>query len=731
MSQPPEILLDDDALKIIEARHHDPFGYLGTHLQDDGSVKFRTFQSRATSVKVSLPESDEIIPTVRIHEAGLYEATLPNDSWKKPYELIIESENGDVTHTVDPYSFGLLLGDQDMHYFCEGKHWRLYDILGSHLRTIDGVSGILFAVWAPNAQRVSVVGDFNNWDGRANPMRCRLESGIWEIFVPGVGLNAHYKFEVRGAHGGIVTKSDPFAFFSQNGIQTASLTWDYNRYQWGDGEWMMRRAMQNPYHEAVSIYEVHLGSWRHKEGGRWLTYLELAEQLIPYVKDLGFTHIELMPVSEFPFDGSWGYQVGGYFAPTSRYGNPDDFREFVDLCHEANIGVIVDWVPAHFPKDAHGLARFDGTALYEHADPRQGEHMDWGTLIFNFGRNEVRNFLVSNALFWLEQYHIDGIRVDAVASMLYLDYSREHGQWVPNANGGRENLDAIYFMKELNQQCYAQHPGVMMIAEESTSWPGVSRSVATGGLGFGFKWNMGWMNDSLRYISKEPIHRKYHHGQATFSMLYAYDENFMLVLSHDEVVHGKGSMLEKMPGDRWQKFANLRMFLAWMWMHPGKKLLFMGIEIGQWREWSHERQLDWEVLFGEEHRNLQLLIGDLNRLYTGKPALHARDHDSSGFFWLDANDAEGSVFAFLRSAPDGSKCYAVVNATPVLRTGYRLGVAEGGLYKELLNTDSAIYSGSNAGNGEGLVAQALPWQGQPWSVVVTLPPLATIVLERA
>jgi 1,4-alpha-glucan branching enzyme len=730
MPPPAPSDLCEDAWKIIEARHFDPFSYLGPHQEKDGSVRVRTFQPYATSVKVTLRCLDEAIDAVQLHPSGLYEATLPASAWQQPYDLIVQDPEGEINRTADPYSYGLLLGDQDMHYFREGTHWRLYDVLGAHPRTLDGVSGVQFSVWAPNAQRVSVVGDFNQWDGRVHSMRCRIESGIWEIFAPGVGLNAHYKFEVRGANGALFSKSDPFAFFSQNGAQTASLTWDFHSYQWSDSEWMQKRRRYDPYHEAVSIYELHLGSWKRKEGSRWLTYLELADQLIPYVKELGFTHIELMPVSEYPFDGSWGYQVGGYFAPTSRYGNPDDFREFVDRCHQAGLGVLIDWVPAHFPKDAHGLARFDGTALYEHADPRQGEHTDWGTLIFNFGRNEVRNFLVANALFWLEQYHIDGIRVDAVASMLYLDYSRKQGQWVPNAFGGRENLDAMHFMRELNLQCYSQHPGVMVMAEESTSWGGVSRPVSSGGLGFGFKWNMGWMNDSLRYISKEPVHRKHHHGEATFSMLYAYDENFVLVLSHDEVVHGKGSMLDKMPGDRWQKFANLRMFFAWMWTHPGKKLLFMGCEIGQWREWSHERALDWEVLFGAEHRGLQKLVGDLNKLYLSRPSLHQLDHEPAGFAWLDANDGANSVFAYMRMDREGERSYVVVNATPVPRQGYRLGVAALGQYYEVLNSDSTIYGGSNLGNGLGLQAEAMSWQGQPNSVVMTLPPLAVVVLTK-
>ena len=618
--------------------------------------------------------------------------------------------------------------DQDIYFFREGTHQRLWEVLGAHLTP----EGCHFSVWAPNARDVSVVGDWNGWDGRVHPMQMRGESGVWELFVPGVKENAHYKFELHDQHGHLRVKSDPMAVYGQHGEATASLTFDLKRYRWSDGEWMQRRSQVDLYHSPMSIYEVHPGSWKRNmnDGGRWLSYRELADDLIPYVKGLGFTHIELMGIAEHPFDGSWGYQVTGYYAPTSRFGNPDEFREFVDRCHQNGLGVILDWVPGHFPKDDHGLAKFDGSALYEHADPRQGEHMDWGTLIFNYGRTEVKNFLVANALYWLDQFHIDGLRVDAVASMLYLDYSRNAGEWVPNYLGGRENLDAIAFMRELNSVCYANHPGTTIIAEESTAWGGVSRPVSTGGLGFGFKWNMGWMNDSLRYMQKEPVYRKYHHGEASFSMIYAYDENFILVLSHDEVVHGKGSLINKMPGDRWQKFANLRMFLAWMWMHPGKKLLFMGGEFGQWNEWKHDASLDWHLFLGEEHSGLQRLVKDLNHLYTGRQALHAWDHEAGGFFWLDSNDAEGSVFAFARTSPDGDKVYVLVNATPVPRKGYRVGIADAGSYRELLNTDAVSYAGSGVSAGLGFQAQEMPWQGQPWSIVVDLPPLGVLVLGR-
>jgi 1,4-alpha-glucan branching enzyme len=723
--------LDEHARRILEASHADPFSYLGPHLSPDGKAVVRAIQPLAHTLSVVLKQTGETFVGDLLHPNGLFEVALPSRVWGQPYEISWLTQEGKTHQHADPYSFGLCLGDQDMHYFREGRHWNLYEILGAHRRTFNGVEGMLFAVWAPNAKRVSVVGDFNAWDGRVNPMRLRMEAGIWELFLPDIGSHAHYKFELIGPDGALFNKSDPFAFYSQHGPQTASLTWDFHHYRWSDDAWMTQRKDRDLYREPMSIYEVHLGSWKRKEGDRMLTYRELGDELIPYAKDLGFTHLELMPVSEFPFDGSWGYQVGGYFAPTSRHGNPDEFREFVDRCHQAGLGVIVDWVPAHFPKDAHGLAKFDGSCLYEHADPRQGEHMDWGTLIFNFGRNEVRNFLIANALFWLEMYHIDGIRVDAVASMIYLDYSREAGQWVPNRFGGRENLEAIAFMRELNYQCYMRNPGITMIAEESTAWSGVSRPVSTGGLGFGFKWNMGWMNDSLRYMEKDPIHRKHHHGEATFSMLYAYDENFILVLSHDEVVHGKKSLLDKMPGDRWQKFANLRMFYAWMWTHPGKKLLFMGCEIGQWREWSHERSLDWEVLLGEDHRGLKLLLRDLNHLYTGQKALHRRDHEPGGFWWLEPNDGENSLFAFGRKDPEGRTCYVVINATPVPREGYRMGVEESGFYRELLNTDAVEYGGSGIGNGGGVPAQPTPWQGQPCSIEISLPPLGTLVMIKA
>ncbi|MCB1225794.1 MAG: 1,4-alpha-glucan branching protein GlgB [Verrucomicrobiales bacterium] len=729
----PSLSAQWEVLALLGARHGNAFGFLGRHQLEDGRWVARTFEPGAQHAWLHVEGVSEPLEAEVAHHHGLFVLELPEDARLGRYQWEYQTHDGRRWKKEDPYAFGALLGEQDMHYFREGSHRKLYRCLGAHHRVIDGVEGTVFAVWAPNAQRVSVVGDFNQWDGRVHPMRLRIESGIWEIFLPGVGMNAHYKFELISAEGQLLLKSDPFALFSQNGTQTASLTCSLDGYTWGDESWMKQRAAADLYHQPMSIYEVHPGSWKRvpSEGNRWQTWREMADDLVPYVKGLGFTHVELMGVQEHPFDGSWGYQVTGYYAPTSRYGNPDDFRFFVDRCHQAGLGVILDWVPGHFPKDAHGLAQFDGTALYEHADPRQGEHQDWGTLIFNYGRNEVRNFLVANALYWLGEFHIDGLRVDAVASMLYLDYSREEGQWVPNAFGGRENLEAIGFMKELNRICYEEHPGTTIIAEESTAWPGVSRPVDAGGLGFGFKWNMGWMNDSLRYIEHEPVHRKYHHGEATFSMLYAFDENFILVLSHDEVVHGKGSLINKMPGDRWQKFANLRMFFAWMWAHPGKKLLFMGGEFGQWQEWSHDGSLDWHLFHGHEHAGLQRLVKDLNEAYTGQRALNEQDHEPGGFFWLDADDGDNSLFAFARRSREGELVYVVVNATPVPRQGYRLGVVEPGAYRELVNSDAPSYGGSGMGNPGELKAVPSGWQGQAQHVMLEVPPLGAVYLVKA
>ena len=729
-SQTPTTSSDPNQVASIKgASHADPFGFLGLHDNPAGDgMVLRVFRPDALKVFV-LSEGSETEMT-KIDNDGFYEALFPDRTERFDYQLRFQFGEVLSEPVADAYSFGPILGEQDLHFFGEGSHRHLWKCLGAHLCEINGVAGASFAVWAPNAHRVSVVGDFNAWDGRTNPMRNR--NGVWEIFLPGIGTNEHYKFELVGADGNLITKSDPFAFFSQHDTRTASITYDLNRYEWNDSEWMTKRAEVDRYHGPMSVYEVHLGSWkrRFEEENRFLTYLELADELVDYVTDMGYTHIELMPISEFPFDGSWGYQVCGYFAPTSRFGSPDEFRQFIDRCHQRGIGVIVDWVPAHFPKDAHGLARFDGTALYEHADPRQGEHADWGTLIFNFGRNEVRNFLISNAMYWLKEFHIDGLRVDAVASLLYLDYSREAGEWVPNEFGGRENLEAIEFLKQLNQVCYEENPGIMTIAEESTAFPGVSRPVDTGGLGFGFKWNMGWMNDSLSYMSHEPIHRKYHHGMATFSMIYAYHESYVLVLSHDEVVHGKGSMVQKMPGDRWQQMANLRMFYAWMFAHPGKKLLFQGLDIGQSDEWNHDQSVPWHLLDYDEHKGVQNVVRDLNRLYTSEPALNELDHEAGGFEWIDHEDSENSLFSFLRRSRDGETIIAVVNATPVPREGYRLGVPDGGFYEEIFNSDAEIYGGSNQGSGGGIPTQEQEAHGKAHSIEITIPPLGTVFLKR-
>jgi 1,4-alpha-glucan branching enzyme len=673
---------------------------------------------------------------IKVHADGLFEVAVPDSFPVNPDEYTVEAvfSNG-LSHSYsDPYAFAPTLGEVDLYLLGQGEHLEAYQFLGAHLKTISGIAGTSFAVWAPNAQRVSVVGDFNGWDGRRHMMRRLGGSGIWEIFVPGVAEGTHYKFEIRGPHGDVFLKTDPYGFFAQHDLRTACMVTDLGRYAWSDSGWMERRARRDACAEPMSIYEVHLGSWRRcpEEQDRPLSYLELTKQLVAYVTDMGFTHVELLPVMEHPFDGSWGYQVVNFFAPSSRFGSPDEFRHLIDALHQAGVGVILDWVPGHFPKDAHGLARFDGTALYEHEDPRLGEHRDWGTLIFNYGRNEVRNFLIANALFWLDQYHIDGLRVDAVASMLYLDYSRNAGEWVPNRFGGRENLEAIEFLKAFNTACYARHPGIMTIAEESTAWPGVSKPVYEGGLGFGFKWNMGWMNDSLRYIARPPIHRKYHQGEITFSMLYAYHEHFILVLSHDEVVHGKGSLLNKMPGDDWQKAANLRMFLSWMWAHPGKKLLFQGGEIGQWREWDHDSSIDWHILDHQPHAGIQCLIRRLNEIYRSEPALFALDDRPEGFEWVDFHDADNTVWSFLRKASQGSGAsdlLVIVNATPVVRNSYRVGVPRPGAYEEILNSDHGDFGGSGTVANEERYAEASGAHGRACSIVIDLPPLAVVILR--
>ncbi len=725
---PKSTVPPEELAAFLEARHADPFHTLGMRRSGE-FLTVRTFRPDAAAVTVvDTANRTRMFAATKIQTDGFFEVVLPKGLAEFPYTLRMKGHDGREWEERDPYSFGRILGDTDVYLHAEGNHWDLYNKFGAHLTTIDGVQGTVFCVWAPNAQRVSVVGDFNNWDGRVHVMRRLLGSGVWEIFIPGIKEGTHYKFEIKGCDGDVFLKSDPFAFYGQHGRQTASIVYDLDRFKWSDEGWMEYRAKQEWHKKPISIYEVHLGSWQRmaEDHNRPLSYLELSHRLIPYCLEMGFTHLELMPVAEHPYDGSWGYQVAGYYAPTSRFGNPDEFRHFVDNCHKAGLGVILDWVPAHFPKDAHGLAKFDGTHLYEHADPRQGEHRDWGTYIFNYGRNEVRNFLIANALFWFDQYHIDGLRVDAVASMLYLDYSREGGEWVPNCFGGRENLDAIYFLKRFNEVSYERFPGIITIAEESTAWPGVSRPTYLGGLGFGFKWNMGWMHDFLNYMSLDPIHRRYHQGSITFSLLYAFHEHFVLVLSHDEVVHGKGALLGKMPGDMWQKFANLRMFYGLMWAHPGKKLLFQGGEFGQWDEWRYNQSLDWHLLQFPLHAGLSRLIQHLNQIYKEYPAFYELDDTPDGFEWIDFHDSDNSVVAFVRKSANGQALVFAMNATPVVRSGYRIGVPQEAFYTEILNTDAEAYGGSNIGNQGGVPSEPVPWQGRDHSIQIELPPLAVV-----
>jgi 1,4-alpha-glucan branching enzyme len=698
---------------------------------------------KALAVRAYLPQTEQAWvvdgrheitrPMRRIHPAGLFEAICPRseDESRPRYKLRIAENGGEKRDMHDPYAFPHLLSDYDLHLMGEGTHWRCYEKLGAQLRTIDGVEGVNFAVWAPNASSVSVVGDFNAWDGRRHPMRKHIPSGFWELFVPGLSEGTLYKYQIR-RHGQIFEKCDPFAFGAEVPPQTASKVIDLNRYHWHDSTWMLNRPQAKWLEKPLAMYEVHLGSWRRPgdDPTRWLTYRDLAHQLVEYVQEMGYTHIELLPVSEHPLSASWGYQTVGYYAATSRYGTPQDFMYLVDLCHQHDIGVILDWVPAHFPRDGHGLRRFDGTALYEHEDPRQGEHRDWGTHIFNYGRNEVSNYLISNALFWMDKYHIDGIRVDAVASMLYLDYSREDGDWIPNRYGGRENLDAIRFLKEFNEQVHLQFPGALTIAEESTAWAGVSKPTYLGGLGFSLKWNMGWMNDTLRYMRHEPIHRKYHHDELTFSLIYAFHENFVLPFSHDEVVHGKGSMLDQMPGDLWQKFANLRLLYSYMWTHPGKKLLFMGGDFGQWLEWNFDTSLQWDLLQWESHQGLKRCVADLNQLYRNEPALHRYDFDGRGFEWIDCHNWEESTFSYIRKAEDPNDFLLIcANFTPVPRPRFRVGVPTLTTYDEIFNSDSKFYSGGNVGNGPGNVAEGICAHGRPASLEITIPPLGVTVLK--
>ena len=730
----------DDALDAIAAGTADnPFAILGPHrVTADGrsGLVIRTMQPSASDVQLVTP--DRVFGMQRRRPEGLFEATIPFDGPLEELEYSFRVREGGQTRDLgDPYRFGTVLSDFDLHLFVEGTHYRMWEKFGAHRMTLNHggshVEGVHFAVWAPNAQRVSVVGDVNGWDGRQYVMRRLIPSGVWEIFIPGVPDGLPYKYEVRTHAGHLLQKADPYARRFEVPPNSASMIWSDGAYQWRDDDWITDRQSFGAWHDRpMSIYEVHLGSWRRvpEDGNRSLTYRELASTMIPYVREMGYTHIELMPVLEHPFAGSWGYQVIGFFAPTSRFGTPDDFRYFVDECHRHGLGVILDWVPGHFPKDEHGLARFDGTALYEHADPKQGEHRDWGTLVFNYGRNEVRSFLFSSALFWLEEFHLDGLRVDAVASMLYLDYSRHQGEWIPNQFGGRENLEAVSFLQQLNAMTHREAPGTVTVAEESTAWPAVSRPVYLGGLGFTYKWNMGWMHDMLQYVTEDPVHRRWHHNKITFSMLYAFTENFILPFSHDEVVHGKHAMLDKMPGDLWQKHATLRALYGYMFGHPGKKLMFMGGELGQWREWNADESLDWHLLDNPLHAGLVRWVRELNHVYQREASLHEVDFDGSGFSWIDCNDNENSVISMIRRARNPDDFTVIVaNFTPVPRPGYRVGVPQEGWYRELLNSDGGMYGGSNMGNAGGVATEPIPAHGFDHSLSLVVPPLGFLLLK--
>ena len=715
--------LASDFIQIAAAKHHDVFSVLGRH-QLDG----------LTTITVYSPHSESILlgskgPAFeRFPDTDFFQYQSSKDNIPEHYQLAITDKDGHHSLSYDPYDFSTVLPEFDQHLFASGNHWHIYRKLGAHLHTIDLIEGVHFAVWAPNAHRVSLIGDFNHWDGRCNAMRKLGSSGIWEIFIPGLAVGCSYKFEILNIQTGeILVKTDPYGQQFEFRPQTASIVADESTYQWQDSLWMNQRKDHDWLHEAMSIYEVHLGSWQRDAQGNFMNYQQLAIELVDYVKDMGFTHIELLPITEHPLDASWGYQTTGYFAPTSRHGTPNDFRYFVDACHQNDIGIILDWVPAHFPKDAFALGRFDGTALYEHEDPRKGEHREWGTLIYNYSRHEVKNFLLASANFWLEEFHLDGLRVDAVASMLYLDYSREENDWVPNMYGGNENLEAIDFMRHMNSITHDQHPGTFVIAEESTSWPQVTRPTWTGGLGFSMKWNMGWMHDMLTYMQQDPIHRQYHHDQLTFGMLYAFSENFVLPFSHDEVVHGKGSMLNKMQGDDWQRFANLRLLYTFMFTYPGKKLLFMGCEFGQRAEWNFNQSLDWYLLDQPSHMGLKTQVKDLNKLYTQHPCLYQHDFEAEGFEWIDCNDITHSVISYRRKTAD-EELIIILNFTPVVRENYRIGVSAAGCYTEILNSDSSYYGGSNIGNSR-VFSEPTAWMDLPHSISITLPPLAGIVLK--
>ncbi len=724
--------LTPELAALVGGQQSDPFSLLGPHHTSAGTIVIRAIRPDADRIELRLVADGSLVPMRRLCSDGLFEVSILGTEIPD-YRLEITLHGGHAFQIDDPYRYGRVLTEYDLYLLGEGTHYRMFEKLGAHRRQVGSTAGVHFAVWAPNAQRVSVVGDFNRWDGRTHAMRHFTLAGIWELFVPNLADGEKYKFEIRTTAGHLLTKTDPFGFAFEQPPQTASMVRDVSGYHWQDQSWMSARPSQGAWLERpMSIYEVHLGSWARvpEDGNRVLTYRELADRLVPYVQDMGFTHIELLPVMEHPFTGSWGYQVIGFYAPTSRYGTPEDFKHFVDRCHQAGIGVLLDWVPGHFPKDAHGLARFDGTALYEHADPRQAEQPDWGTLVFNYSRHEVRNFLLSNALFWLEEYHIDGLRVDAVASMLYLDYSRKDGEWVPNRHGGHENLDAIDFLQRLNALTHSEHPGTIMAAEESTSFAGVSRPVHLGGLGFTYKWNMGWMHDVLQYSHTDPIYRQWSHNLLTFSILYNDSENFILPFSHDEVVHGKGAMLDKMAGDAWQKRATLRVLYGFMLGHPGKKLLFMGSEFGQWREWNHDRSLDWHLLDDPAHQGLRRYVQELNRLLRSEPALYDNDYSGTGFRWIDCSDSANSIVSLVRTAQDASDFVVMAfNFTPVPRHGYRLGVPSPGFYAELLNSDAALFGGSDLGNGGGVSSEPIAAHGFEHSLQLTLPPLGCLLLK--
>ena len=724
------MLHSHDIALICSARHGDPFAVLGPHRSGNDRTSVRVFLPGATQVQVVDPITQQVLATlVERHTDGFFERSLIAAP-KTPYALQVRWADGSETLQQDPYRFGPVLGETDIWLLSEGTHLRPFEAMGAHAATMLGISGTRFAVWAPNASRAAVVGDFNHWDGRRNPMRLRRECGVWEIFLPGVHAGALYKYELCARDGQVLPlRADPYALRAELRPATASVVALLPAVV-APSE---RRRAANALDAPMSIYEVHVGSWRRntEDGNRWLSWVELGDTLVPYASEMGFTHLELMPISEYPFDGSWGYQPIGLYAPTARFGPPAHFGEFVQRCHAAGLGVLLDWVPAHFPSDAHGLGQFDGTHLYEYANPREGFHMDWNTLIYNLGRHEVRNFLVANALYWLERFGVDGLRVDAVASMLYRDYSRKPGEWIANIHGGRENLEAISFLKRLNEVVGEQRAQAITLAEESTSFPAVSRPTYAGGLGFHYKWNMGWMHDTLQYMARDPAHRKHHHGEMTFGLMYAFNENFVLPLSHDEVVHGKGSLLAKMPGDRWQQFANLRAYYGFMFGHPGKKLLFMGCEFAQQKEWNHDQSLDWHLLADPLHAGIQRLVRDLNHFYRATPALHQRDFEPAGFEWIDHHDAEHSILSFIRRGASENSCIVVVcNFTPTPHTAYRLGVPFAGQYRECINTDSLHYGGSNVGTPQGVAdAQPTSSHGRPWSVLLHLPPLATVMLE--